>query len=201
MTDLTLSDIPDSVLRQSRHLHFSSVFLQPGIKNDIAELFKMAKQNGLTTSFDPQWDPEDQWSLDLQALLPYVDIFLPNEAELLKITRTESVEKAFEVLGPLEGVCVVKQGSKGSTVYHQGNILFQSSYFNHNVVDTIGAGDSFASGFIHEYLRNSPLEICQSTGNLMGAISTTAQGGTSAFENLEHVSNLAISKFGIQYEY
>jgi sugar/nucleoside kinase (ribokinase family) len=200
MAELNFSDVPTELLNQSRHLHLSSVFLQPGIRADVPQLFMEARKMGLTTSFDPQWDPMDEWKLNLASILPHVDIFLPNESELLKLTRESALEKACDVLDQFDCISVVKQGNKGATVCHKGNRRFQESYINKNVVDSIGAGDSFAAGFIHEFLKDSPLEVCQNIGNLMGAISTTAQGGTSAFENLEHISNLALSKFGFHYD-
>lgn len=200
MAGLILADIPEGLLRQSRHLHFSSVFLQPGIRADIPSLFEKARQLGLTTSFDPQWDPLNQWDLDLDRILPYVDIFLPNESELFKLTRTHTIEDAIEVLRPFGCISVIKQGRKGSTVSYKGHTLFQQSFVNPDVVDSIGAGDSLAAGFIHEYLKDSPLEVCQNIGNLMGAVSTTAQGGTTAFENLEQVLSLSLNKFGFRYD-
>jgi sugar/nucleoside kinase (ribokinase family) len=200
MAELNFSDVPTDLLRRSRHLHLSSVFLQPGIRPDVPQLFMQAKKWGLTTSFDPQWDPKNEWDLNLATILPHVDIFLPNESELLKLTKKNNLEEAFEVLEQFDCISVVKQGNKGATVCNKKNRFFQESYINKNVVDSIGAGDSFAAGFIHEFLRNSPLEVCHNIGNLMGAISTTAQGGTTAFENLEHISNLAQSKFGFRYD-
>lgn len=201
MAELTLPDVSEDLLRNSRHLHVSSVFLQPGLRYDITELFRYAKSLGLTTSFDPQWDPQNQWDLDLNSILQHVDIFLPNESELLKLTQSNTIDVAFNILMQFDCISVVKQGKKGATVCYQGNKHFQQSYLNNNVVDSIGAGDSFAAGFIHKYLKDAPLEVCQNIGNLMGAISTTAQGGTTAFENLEKVSNLALSRFGFHYDH
>src|SRR5688500_14588562 len=57
MSEFNLSDIPDRVFGQSKHLHVSSVFLQPALKKDIVKLYVKAKNLGLTTSLDPQWDP------------------------------------------------------------------------------------------------------------------------------------------------
>ncbi len=200
MTGLVLSDIPDRLLRQTRHLHFSSVFLQPGIRRELPSLLKKARLLGLTTSFDPQWDPENQWDLDIDAILPHVNVFLPNESELLKLTRADTTEDAIETLKSFSCISVVKQEKKGAVLCHNGETRFLEAFINHDVVDSIGAGDSFAAGFIHEYLKNSPLEVCQNIGNLMGAISTTAPGGTTAFENLEHVLNLSLTKFGFRYD-
>jgi sugar/nucleoside kinase (ribokinase family) len=50
-------------------------------------------------------------------------------------------------------------------------------------VDAVGAGDSFNAGFLKKYLEKAPLASCLRYGNLMGALNTTAAGGTSAFRN------------------
>ena len=78
MNDLNINDIDFGFLSEARHMHFANCFMQPGIRKDLTTLFRKAKELGLTTSFDPQWDPEEKWVLPLEELLPYVDIFLPN---------------------------------------------------------------------------------------------------------------------------
>src|SRR5208283_1872645 len=124
MEHLTISDISDDMLLRSEHLHFSSAFLQTGIKNDLALLFKRAKDSGLTTSFDTQWDPEEQWDLPLDKILPYVDVFLPNKAEAMFLTRTNSVEDALTQLGKAGNIIVIKLDKEGSLSYHSGDKLF-----------------------------------------------------------------------------
>ena len=52
MKYLGMSDITKEKLRMAKHLHFSSYFLQPGFKNDLDNLFRMAKETGLSTSLD-----------------------------------------------------------------------------------------------------------------------------------------------------
>jgi sugar/nucleoside kinase (ribokinase family) len=54
------------------------------------------------------------------------------------------------------------------------------------VVDTIGAGDSFDAGFLHQYVRGADLPACLASGNLAGALSTTRPGGTEAFRDIAH---------------
>src|SRR6476659_3517820 len=86
MKDLGINDITKEILNTARHLHFSSYFLQPGFKNTLDILFKMARGAVLTTSLDVQWDPAEQWDFDFKKILPYVDVFFPNETELLNLT-------------------------------------------------------------------------------------------------------------------
>ena len=71
METLAITDIRPEKIESARHLHFSSYFLQAGLRADIIELFRMAKQSGLTTSLDAQWDPAEKWDhlKDIRLLL------------------------------------------------------------------------------------------------------------------------------------
>jgi sugar/nucleoside kinase (ribokinase family) len=196
MEHLTNRDIPDEALRLSKHLHFSSYFLQPGMQSGIVDLFKKAKEFGLTTSLDIQWDPNEKWDFDYKKVLPFVDVFLPNEQELLFLTKEKSIDDAVKKLSNVANHLAVKLGSKGSLLVTEGKSIFKESYLNKNVVDAIGAGDSFNAGFIFKFINGSSLEECQNFGNLTGAINTTAAGGTSAFTNYDETLNIGKKIFG-----
>jgi sugar/nucleoside kinase (ribokinase family) len=178
-------------------MHVSSIFLQPGLKKNITDLFMRAKKLGLTTSLDPQWDPAEKWDLELDKLLPYVDVFLPNELEIRNLTNESDFETAVNNISEFANVIVVKRGNKGSVVYHKNFKSTIPAFLNENVVDAIGAGDSFDAGFIFKYVSGESLENCQRFGNITGAVNTTAAGGTTAFKNYETVVNIAKTQFGI----
>ncbi|MFT3947752.1 MAG: carbohydrate kinase family protein [Agriterribacter sp.] len=196
MEHLSAADIDWNIISDASHLHFSSFFIQEGIRKDIGDIFKEAKSLGLTTSFDMQWDPAEKWDIDLAAILPHVDIFLPNEAELLHITRSSAVEEAIAQIAGLANIVVVKQGNKGSTSFCKGKTFFQPAFLNNDVVDAIGAGDSFNAGFIYKFIQHQPVATCQEFGNVIGAISTTAAGGTTAFNDKHNILKIAKEKFG-----
>ena len=196
MKYLGLSDITKEMLSMAKHLHFSSYFLQPGFKDELFNLFKMAKEAGLSTSFDAQWDPEERWELDYKNILPYVDVFLPNDKELLALTGKKTIETAIDLIKDSANVIVVKLGDKGSALARDGKIIFKDAFLNNNIVDAIGAGDSFNAGFIYKFIQKAPIETCQVFGNLIGAISTTAAGGTTAFTDIKTTLKIAKEKFG-----
>jgi sugar/nucleoside kinase (ribokinase family) len=196
MEHLTINDIPDEAFHLSKHLHFSSYFLQPGMQPGITDLFKRAKELGLTTSLDIQWDPNEKWDFDYQKVLPFVDVFLPNEQELLFLTKEKSIDNAVKKINSIANHIAVKLGSKGSLLVTNGKTVFKESYLNKNLVDAIGAGDSFNAGFIFKFINGFSLKECQEFGNLMGAINTTAAGGTTAFTNYNEIINIAKEKFG-----
>jgi len=199
MSQLTRADIPVEKLKQARHLHLSSIFLQPGIRKDVVALFKEAKDLGLTTSIDPQWDPAEKWDLDLKALLPYVDVFMPNLAELKALTGVVDLHEALASLQRYGHTFVVKNGSDGAYLWDGQSLHHQRAFLNTTVVDSIGAGDSFDAGFIHRYLQQRSWQECLEFGALTGAINTTRHGGTGAFENLNLVKTIAQSTFNYTF--
>lgn len=199
MKDLTLRDISDEDLQRSRHLHLSSVFLQTGLLSDITRLFKRAKTLGLTTSLDPQWDPTEKWDIDLQSLLPYVDVFMPNVEELLHLSRKPDLKKAIGAVSKLGTTLVVKKGSEGAYLVNKDETIFQEAFRNTNVADSIGAGDSFNAGFIHKFLLDRPWKECLEFGALMGAVNTTRPGGTSAFGDRQMIQSIAKSSFNYSF--
>ena len=198
MKDLGIADITNEMLSTAKHLHFSSYFLQPGFKNNLDSLFKMAKDAGLTTSLDVQWDPAEQWDFDYKKILPYVDIFLPNETELLNLTGADSIEVALKAMEGYGKFILIKQSKDGSLLNYDNKIVKVKSFLNDKVEDAIGAGDSFNAGFIFKFIQGFSPEDCQVFGNLIGAISTTKSGGTTAFINYEETLKIAKEKFGYE---
>lgn len=195
MLELTESDIGDEVLDQFGHLHVSSVFMQPALKIGIVNLFKRAKGAGMTTSLDTQWDPEEKWDCHWRALLPLVDLFMPNLEELRNITGQKDPEACINSLKDFSNTIVVKQGAEGCMAWQNDKFFKQKAFFNTDVKDTIGAGDSFNAGFINKFIRGKRLEECLEFGALCGAINTTAYGGTTAFADKEKMKQIASDRF------
>ena len=190
-------DIDKDVFENTRHIHLSSLFMQSALLRDIHKVLDAAAAKGITVSLDTQWDPVETWKLDYRAVLPKITVFMPNEKELQALTHKDSLEGAIaEVLPFLGNAMVVKCGSKGSLLVRKdGNMKLLPAFLNSDVVDAIGAGDSFNSGFISAFVKGLPLEDCQETGNLTGAVNTTAAGGTGAFTSLEHVREVCRGRF------
>lgn len=195
MTTLSVHEISDEQLSSARHLHVSSVFLQPALKPGLVDLFQKAKRNGLTTSLDTQWDPAEQWEIDLEHLLPLTDIFLPNEQEFRYLTGSEELSEGLKRLPSAAGLIIVKQGEKGSSIIRENQITKVGPFPNNKVIDAIGAGDSFDAGFIFKYLQGGTPEACATFGNLMGALNTTAPGGTGAFINYRDIMKAVSDHF------
>ncbi|WP_213805792.1 carbohydrate kinase family protein [Granulicella sp. dw_53] len=179
---LTAESLPLDYLESSRHFHLSSLYLQRGLQPGLPELLKRLKGAGLTVSLDTNDDPEGEWGGILDDILEFVDILLPSEGELIRMAHASTLEDALEVMGRRVPVIVVKCGARGSLV-QQGQTREDVPGLPVVPVDTIGAGDSFNAGFLSAYLRGASVVEAARMGNITGALSTLAAGGTEAFRD------------------
>jgi sugar/nucleoside kinase (ribokinase family) len=182
IAELEFGDLDTNYVFSARHLHVSSFFLHKALRPRMPDLFRNAKSAGLSTSLDTNDDPDDRWGPDLIEVLKYVDVFLPNEREAKRIAGTQDLQLAVSSLANRVATLVIKRGAEPA-LCQSGGLRFESMPPRVKAVDAIGAGDSFDSGFIHQWLRKSPLQDCLEFANLAAAYSVTSAGGTEAFRN------------------
>ena len=187
MEQFSGSDIPEALFSRCRHFHTSSIFFQPALKTDLLSVLKRAKEQGLTTSMDTQWDPEETWDLDLNQLLPHLDFFMPNEKEFLNLSGVDNLEEAFDKYSDTGCCLVIKNGADGVILKNGNQILRESALKISEFADAIGAGDSFNAGFIRAFLDSKPLDECLKQGIRTATASLLAPGGTAGIESFEQV--------------
>jgi sugar/nucleoside kinase (ribokinase family) len=183
--ELKAEEILDNLLRQARHLHVASYFLQTALQPGLPNLFERARLLGLTTSLDTNYDPSETWR-GFEALLAVTDVFLPNEVEANSLTGADTVEQAAARLSERVGTLAVKLGARGALGVSKGEMIAVAS-IPVNIVDTVGAGDSFDAGFIYGYLQGWPLWKTLRMATICGALSTQAAGGATAQATLKDV--------------
>ncbi len=183
--DLKMEDLDLAYLADSRHFHFSSFYLQRGLRGQAAQLFQKLKAAGLTISLDTNDDPEDLWQEGLAEALATWIFFFPMRAKPERLPRTNDLGAAMHRLAETVPLVVVKDGMNGALA-QQGQQNFSCPALKVAAVDAVGAGDSFDAGFLFEYLRGADIPSCLAMGNLCGAFSTTRSGGTEAFRDREY---------------
>jgi sugar/nucleoside kinase (ribokinase family) len=104
------------------------------------------------------------------------------------------IDRAIANLRELVPLLVIKRGARGATAF-MGTQSWDAPAGVVQVVDAVGAGDSFNAGFLHGWIRGWPVERALAFGNRTGAWSASASGGTSAFRDgsalREHFSDWA----------
>ncbi|HEX6805899.1 MAG TPA: carbohydrate kinase family protein [Terriglobales bacterium] len=183
--DLRMENLDLAYLASARHFHLSSFYLQHGLNQDVPHLFRTLKSAGLTISLDCNDDPADKWDGGIGDALRYVDLFLPNRREAMKLTGATTAAAAAQQLAQTVPLVVVKLGAEGALA-RSAKQQWACPALKVDVVDPVGAGDSFDAGFLHEYLRASDIPTCLASGNLAGALSVTRAGGTEAFRDAQH---------------
>jgi len=183
ITALRAEDVTDLLLRQTRHIHVASYFLQIALQSGLPDLFQRAKAFGLTTSLDTNYDPSEKW-VGFDELLSVTNVFLPNEKEAVSLAGEANVDLAVSKLGSRVEALAVKLGAIGALGV-QGGQMVRVASIPVNVIDTVGAGDSFDAGFLYGYLHDWELEKSLRLACVCGALSTQKAGGTEAQPTLE----------------
>ncbi len=131
-------------------------------------LVDVARTAGATLSLDCSWD-DDLDTGTLAALLPEIDVFLPNQAEI-DLLRKRGVTQPFAKL------TVVKQGVRGATaLMDSGDVHAHPPTVD--IVDTTGAGDAFNAAFLSAWLDQKTMHDCLAASNARGAKAVTYRGG------------------------
>lgn len=196
---LRAEDVPRETLDHIRHLHAGSTAIQPRLRPGLPGLFREAREAGVTTSFDTNWDPDQSWE-GVDPLLAETDVFLPNGREAALISGiTDPLEAAQALVAratdagrtseapPL--AVVVKLGADGALAV-RGDEALRLPADRVQVVDSTGAGDGFNAGFLYGFLDGRPLNEALALAVACGTLSTRAVGGVDGQATLEEAEAL-----------
>ncbi|MFJ5260298.1 carbohydrate kinase family protein [Streptomyces sp. NPDC088387] len=137
-----------------------------------------AATNGTLIHADVGWDPTQQWSAALLEQLALCHAFLPNEAEAMAYTRTDSAMAALHALADLVPVAVVTRGGDGAIAVDQTTGEFaEVPALDVEVLDATGAGDVFGASFVAASLGGWPLEQRLRFAVLAAGLSVGHHGG------------------------
>ena len=99
----------------------------------------------------------------------YVDLIFANELEIQQLYEFEDLSQLLEITQGNPQYLVITQGEKGSTVIANGQKITCKAIPVAEVVDTTGAGDAYAAGFLHEFLKDQPIAKCMDTASLLAS--------------------------------
>lgn len=154
-----LDDVPEAAL-SAEFVVLAGYFLLPGFRGkNLEALCDRARAAGARTVLDTGWPPQG-WTepvrAELLAALRTVDVFLPNDDELLGLTDAGSVrEGALALSAETNTVIAVKLGSRGAALATPAGQWYEESTRPVRVVDSTGAGDGFNAALLVSVIRGS----------------------------------------------
>ncbi|MCG8308007.1 MAG: adenosine kinase [Cytophagales bacterium] len=164
--ELSPEDLKEGFFKGYDYFHIEGYLVQN--HELILSAVKLAKKNGLKISIDMASYNVVEAHLDFLKTLveDYVDIVFANEEESKSFAGKDPEEALIEISKMCE-IAVVKVGAKGSLVKTPGEQVFVDA-IEARLVDTTGAGDLYASGFLFGLSCGQSLEKCAQLGSLLG---------------------------------
>jgi len=175
---LTAEDLP--ALNSFQAVYISGyALLNPLARDGVLAMIEKIKADGLPIYFDPAsvGAMKDVADKELHNWFSMMDVLFLNEEESIYLTGSVDIERALNYLLDFSQVVVIKRGSAGAIAKARGFDSISLSAFAATVVDTTGAGDSFAAGFIASYSKNHDLTAALQAGGELAAGCVAIVGG------------------------
>lgn len=196
-TKLSIEDISEDYIKKTKYLYSTGTTQSISLssKEAVKTAFVIAKENGVTTAYDPNYHEllmnVEESKEFLNEIVPYTDIlFLSNKDDgqkLLEIESHENVIKYFWDLG-INLVVLKSNEHNGFFTGYNGDIVF-TKYFSEDILDTTCAGDAFNGGFLHALSHGlSPVESTLFASVVSGLQSKNI-GAINSLPNKEDVYN------------
>lgn len=167
---LSIDDIDEEYIRSSKIVYASGVTQSLSMKSReaVKKAFEIAKNNGVTTAYDPNYSAIVTTSEDAKEffdeILPLTDILLmSSKYDAKSIFDSESLENIIKHLADngVQIIVIKSSHDKGYFVKHQGNLNF-IPFYTENIVDTTSSGDAFNGAFLHSIAKGySPVEAAK----------------------------------------
>lgn len=182
---------------------------------------EIANDNGVDVVLDidfraDQWKDVRSFGLMVRTLLPKVKIAIGTEEEILAATLQDAGQvnikhqqiSAPEIAGDIDAsiqkilkagpeVLIVKRGAKGATIFYKDGKQEEVPGFPVEILNVLGAGDAFASGFIYGYLQGWDLYKACRLGNASGAWVVQKAGCANDMPYYDEVMKFADSRGGL----
>lgn len=191
---LMMEDLDMEYIASAKILHVTgiSLALSEEMREAVFYAVKEAKKRGVLISFDPNirlklWSEEEARETILE-MVKLTDLLFPGKEEaelLLGLTEPEEIADTFLKLGVQ--TVALKLGKSGCYVKNKETKAFVHGYTVDHPVDTVGAGDGYAAGFISGYLENLSLTECAQRANAVGAMATLVKGDMEGFPYKDQV--------------
>ncbi len=183
--ELSSEDLDSELFHGFNYLYLEGYLVQD--EKLIDKALRLAKHNNMIICIDlASYNIVEAYrDLFLHLIEDYVDIVFANNQEAESLTGKKP-EAAIKQLGEISDIAIVKLGAEGSMVY-ANNQLTRIGVRVSSPVDTTGAGDLYAAGFLYGNMMQKPLDICGKIGAILAGRVIEVNGAKmdeSTWENI-----------------
>ena len=189
---LPYGPLPNPVLGPDDILHISGYSFQTTHSRQTAlDLIETARQVGARVSIDPSFHFASKVVTEYPNVLS-LDYFFPNQEEAFLITQTQdSTQAASRLLEIGIKTVLLKLGAAGCLVAHEKRSFQFDAFPQERIIDTTGAGDAFAAGFLSAILKGCALEEAALVGQATASVIITKVGGHTAAPTKQNLIDFA----------
>lgn len=186
---LSPAHINTGILKNAPILCFASIFVFPKFNSpELTKLFKTAKESGCLVCADMTKCKNHETLSDLALPLSYVDYIFPNYEEACLVSgRTDPDEIADAFLSCGVRHFIMKLGKKGCLIKTKEERHLIPAFPHADCVDTTGAGDTFAAGFLYALSEGMSLPACGCFANAAASITIEGVGAATQIRSLKQV--------------
>lgn len=184
--ELAAERLNGSLFNKYDHLHLEG-YLVPN-QSLVEMALSLAKRSGMTLSLDLASYNVVESNLDFlkKIIRQYKPVIFANEDEARAFSGSDDPHKALECLAEYSNTAVVKTGASGSLIMHNGN-KYRVNAIEVNCLDTTGAGDLYAAGFLYGYVNGLDPERCGNIGSLLAGKVIEEAGAKICSESWEYI--------------
>jgi sugar/nucleoside kinase (ribokinase family) len=131
---------------------------------------EIAARNGTSValSLSDSFCVERHFDSYREAIADGVQIVIADEDEINTLMKTDDFDDTLDVLGAFDNLFVMTCSDKGSVIVHGEEKIVQPATPVDEVIDTTGAGDAYAAGFLYGWANDRPLAECARLGTMCG---------------------------------
>ena len=192
---LSIEDMDKEYIINSKVLYASGITqsLSPSANEAVEYAFKLAKENGVITAYDPNFHPAimtaDASRENFFRVIPYVDIlFMSTKYDTINILDIESPENIIKKLWDMgvQTVILKSINKKGYCSGCNGNIVF-TDFYTDDYIDTTCSGDAFNGGYIHAITQGFNHQEAVNFAAIVAGMQAQGIGAIKSIPNKEAV--------------
>ncbi len=175
-------DVNYNSIKNSKYLYLEGYLWDSYLaKNAFLKSAKIAKDSNtkIILSLSDAFCVDRHRESFLELIDSYIDVVFCNESEVLSLFKKNDLQSCKESISSICELVIITLGSRGSLVINKGDSEEVKPKLLGNIIDTTGAGDLYAGGFIHGLIKNYTLKKCGEMGSICAGYIITQLGSRS----------------------